>query len=274
MSTPQQPTKKERREAARSARIEAEQQAAASDARKKRLGVILGAVGLVAVIAIVLIATSSSGSDDNKVKEGKVNGVPEMKAMLDGIPQTGITLGNKDAKVQVVEFIDPQCPICKEFANEVFPTLVQDYIRTGKVLYETRTLDFLDNNFGTTDSNRGARYLNAAGFQNKMQDLQALIYSNQGQEGTGYMTEKWLETLGSKIPGFDTKKAATDANTAKAKGLIGEANTLFQKYGGTGTPTVLVGPNGGTLAQIQVNNVTDASQYKAGIDAALKSAGS
>lgn len=274
MSTPQQPSKKDRREAARAARLEAEQAAASSQQRKKRLTILLGAIAAVAIIAIVLIATTSSNKDDSAgVKTGDVKGVPQMTAMLKGIPESGITLGNPKAKVKVVEFIDPQCPVCKAFANDVFPTLVQDYVRPGKVLYETRTLDFLDNNFGGTDSNRGARYLNAAGFQNKMANMQALLYSNQGEEGSGFLTDDFLVNLGKKIPGFNPEKALADSKTEKAAALIAEANTLFSKYGGTGTPTILVGPANGTLAQIQTSNVTDAKQYKDGIDAALANAG-
>lgn len=270
MSTPQ-PTKKERREAARAQREAAEQAEQAKKQRNQRLLVILGGVAVAAVIAVVLIVTTSGGEDKaKKAVTGSVAGVPEMTAMLAGIPQSGITLGKPTAKVKVVEFLDPQCPICQEFANNVYPTIVQDYVRTGKVLYETRTLHFLDNNFGTEDSQRGAQWLNAAGFQNKMANATALLYSNHGQEGSKWVTDTYLRKISAAIPGLNVNQVMTDMNSAKAKALVAAADALGQKYNVTGTPTILVGKNGGTLAPIQYQSVTDPADFKNGIDAALK----
>jgi len=275
MSTPQQPSKKERREAARSARVEAEQAEAAKAQRQKRLLVILGGVAAVVVIAVVLIVTTSGGDGPTgaaKNTKASVAGVPEMKAMLAGEPQDGIQIGNPKATTKVVEFIDAQCPICQEYANNVFPTINQDYIRSGKIVYETRTLHFLDNNFGTTDSQRGAQWLNAAGFQNKMYNAIALLYSNHGEEGTKWITPAYLTKISAAIPGLNVKQVMTQMNSARAKALVTEADALGTKFNVTGTPTVLVGKNepNATLTQIQSNSVTDPSEYKAGIDAALK----
>ena len=33
----------------------------------------------------------------------------------------------------LVEFADLQCPFCKQYATDVLPTVVRDYVRTGKV---------------------------------------------------------------------------------------------------------------------------------------------
>lgn len=267
MSTPKQPTKQERRDAARTARAEAEQAEAASAQRKKRLTVILGAVGVVAVIAIVLIATTSGNDSAGTVdkKTGKLPGTADVAAMLNGVPQAGITLGDPKANVTVVEFIDPQCPICKAFANDVVPTIVQDYVRPGKIQYQTQTLSFLG-----PDSQKGAKFLQAAGFQNKMSNATALLYHNQGTENTGYMTDEFLRSIGNSIPGFNTNKAMTDMATSKAQEGLQTANTAAQRYGVSGTPTLLVGKTGGTLAKINFDNPSDVATIKSGIDAALK----
>jgi len=42
-------------------------------------------------------------------------------------------LGNKDAKVTLVEFSDFQCPFCKSMFDESLPQIKKDYIDTGKV---------------------------------------------------------------------------------------------------------------------------------------------
>ena len=42
-------------------------------------------------------------------------------------------LGNKDAKVTVIEFSDYECPFCKRHFDQVYPDLKKDYIDTGKI---------------------------------------------------------------------------------------------------------------------------------------------
>ena len=42
-------------------------------------------------------------------------------------------LGNKNAKVTLVEFSDYECPFCKRHFDQVYPDLKKDYIDTGKL---------------------------------------------------------------------------------------------------------------------------------------------
>ena len=47
-------------------------------------------------------------------------------------------IGNKDAKVTVVEFSDFQCPFCKKYFDETHKQLVDTYVKTGKVAFAYR----------------------------------------------------------------------------------------------------------------------------------------
>lgn len=47
-------------------------------------------------------------------------------------------LGNKDAKVTVIEYLSPTCPHCKAFADQVFPQLKAEYIDTNKIQFIPR----------------------------------------------------------------------------------------------------------------------------------------
>ncbi|WDD97360.1 DsbA family protein [Thalassomonas actiniarum] len=53
-------------------------------------------------------------------------------------------LGSEDATIAIVEFSDFQCPYCKRFADQTFPAIKKNYIKTGKVRYIARDfpLDF------------------------------------------------------------------------------------------------------------------------------------
>jgi len=44
-------------------------------------------------------------------------------------------MGNDNAKVTITEYSDFQCPLCKKYFDESFPTIIKDYVETGKVKY-------------------------------------------------------------------------------------------------------------------------------------------
>ena len=56
-------------------------------------------------------------------------------------------LGNKNAKVTIIEFSDYQCPFCRKFWVETLPSIKKDYIDTGKVklIYRDFPLSFHPN---------------------------------------------------------------------------------------------------------------------------------
>ncbi len=55
-----------------------------------------------------------------------------------------ITVGNKDAKVTIVEYASMSCPHCARFHNTVLPDLKKRYIDTGKVLLVLREFPLND----------------------------------------------------------------------------------------------------------------------------------
>jgi protein-disulfide isomerase len=56
-----------------------------------------------------------------------------LRAQTTVAPLESRSKGSPTAPVTVYEMSDFQCPYCKKFANETFPALERDYIRTGKV---------------------------------------------------------------------------------------------------------------------------------------------
>ena len=47
-------------------------------------------------------------------------------------------VGNKDAKVTVIEYLSPSCPHCKAFLDNVYPQLKTEYIDTNKIQWIPR----------------------------------------------------------------------------------------------------------------------------------------
>jgi protein-disulfide isomerase len=266
MSQNPNPTKRDRKEAARAERLEREQADAAAQTRRKRLttlgGLLVGAI--VIVVAAVLI--SSGGGDDGSSGGGdasSIQGKADTAAMLEGIPQKGITLGKASAPATIVEFADPQCPFCKEYSLNEMPKVIQDDVRTGKAKMELRFLTFIG-----PDSVKAASVLQATAQQNKFWNASDLFYRNQGEENSGYVTDEFLTGV-LDAAGADSAKAIAGAGDASVTQGLGEAKTLASRYGVESTPTLVVGPTGGDLQKV---DATAAAIGKA-VDAAVAKAG-
>ncbi len=54
------------------------------------------------------------------------------------ISPTDRTMGNKDAKVVLIEYAAPSCPFCARFNEMVLPEIKKKYVESGKVLFVFR----------------------------------------------------------------------------------------------------------------------------------------
>jgi protein-disulfide isomerase len=269
MSTEPKQTKQQRREAARAARVEAERAQAAVAQRRRRLmtlGGVLAAAAVVVVVAIVVSGGGGNKASDRpqaaQTSSGAIPGQKESAEMLAGIPQKGIYLGKTDAPVRLVEFADLQCPICREYSLQSLPTLVQDYVRTGKVRMEFRNLSFLG-----PDSITAGRAAAAAAQQNKLWNFADVLYFNQGEENSGYVTPQFIDRI-NKAAGVDSAEADAFAKSAASQEPLAAANTMANQFGVNATPTILVGKRGGDLKAVNAD-ATDVSAYKSAIDGVL-----
>lgn len=230
--------------------VQAEQAAA----RRKRNITIASIVLGVLVVAGIAIALAGGSEDEPKADASNLTKVAETKALLEGIPQQGITLGDPKAKVTLIEFGDLQCPFCKQYAQTAFPQLVKDYVRTGKVKMEFQTLAFLG-----PDSLKAGRAAAAAAEQNKLWQFNDIFYNNQGTENSGYVTDKYLDAVFD-AAGVDKAKANAFMKTSASKQLVNEATDQGETYGVISTPSFAAGPTGGKKDVIEVSN-TDAKSF-------------
>ncbi|MFL5816244.1 MAG: DsbA family protein [Conexibacter sp.] len=256
-------TRKERRVTARADRDRA---AAASAQKRQRLWILGGALALAAAVVVVIALASSGGSDKPKLKAGEqLPGQFEANARFAGIRQQGIELGNPKAPVTMVEFADLRCPYCRQYTEAVMPTLVANYVKTGKLRMIFRNVSILG-----SDSISAAQMAGAAGLQNKLWPYIDIFYANQGDERTAYVTEDFMRRIGRAVKGLNVDKAWNERGNAAVLRQITEAQTEFQANGFSGTPAFLVGPTGGKLEALSVQAFTP-DQFTPAIDRLLAS---
>jgi predicted DsbA family dithiol-disulfide isomerase len=129
--------------------------------------------------------------------------------------------------------------------------VVRDYVRTGKLKIVFHGISFIE---PTSDSERALGALAAAGAQGRQFQLLDLLYRNQGEEGSGWITDDVLRTLGSSVFGLDVRRMMDERSSETAKAQIREsASAAARVMGGhLRTPTFLAGPSGGQLAPLTI----------------------
>jgi protein-disulfide isomerase len=254
-------TRRERRATARAERERAVE--AASTRRRQRLWILGGALALAAAIVVVIAVASSGGGGPEKKRGEVVAGQTEANALFAGIPQDGITLGDPRAPVTFVEFADLQCPFCRDYTQKAMTTLVNQYVRTGKVKMVFRNVSFIG-----TDSARAAQMAGAAGLQNRLWPFIDIFYANQGEENSGYVSDDFLRSIGSGVKGLAVARAMDDRALPEVQRAMNEAQTEWQTNGFTGTPSFLLGPTGGRLEALEITSF-DPGTFTTAIDKVL-----
>ena len=215
------------------------------------LAFVVAIAAALALVAVALIARSDSSTPPTE------NPVVD----LGGIPQDGRVLGSPDAAVTLIEWADPQCPACRTYTEEFFPTVVDEYVRPGTVSTEFRGFPFIGD-----DSVKAYRFLLAAAEQDSLWDLAEAMYRNQGGENDGWVTDDLIRELATQIDGLDVDQLFADAEREDIVTEAEAAEAAGQAAGIPGTPTLLIEVGDDEPYVIQV---ATADQMRAALDDAL-----
>jgi protein-disulfide isomerase len=240
-----------------------------------------GGVVLVVVIAIVLAVVLGSGSSKSSTPNGPAVGSCKWAGALDGacdannlfkgIPQSGLILGRASAPVEMMMFIDVQCPICQRYEVDSLPTIVDKYIKTGKVKLHLQPWAFIGG--AGSQSFSGRLGLIAATFQNKGFEYAKVLYDNQGPEDSGWLTRDQENLIAESVNGLNISQWSKDVDSSSAKTIANTVDQLASQKGVSGTPTVLIGPANGQLRDIMPPGYAPTLQItEQALDKALKNA--
>ena len=249
----------------------------ARQASPRALAIAGGAVLLV-VIAIVLGVVLSSGKKASNSAlpavgshtwSGALLGASDVYAMFKGIPESGLILGNPKAPATLTEFIDLQCPVCQEFETTQMPTIIQKYVRTGKLNIRMEPWEILDRPGGPGDSARGQAATIAASLQNRGFQFAQLLYDNQGVEDTGWLTEDVVGQAAASVDGMDPRRVQADQSASKVKNTIADVDRQASAQKFSATPTILLNHKG-QKAHVVSEGLPNAATLRSQIESAIK----
>ena len=162
-----------------------------------------------------------------------------------------IFLGSDDAPITLVEFGDYQCLFCNKFFHETEPSIIENYVETGKV-----KIIFKDFTIIGPDSIGAANAAHCAEDQGKFWEYHDELYNQWSGENNGWASDenlvKFAQNIGLK--GDEFEQCMSDG---KYKQLVSASSTDAKNLGITGTPAFFViGPDN------QITRISGAQPYE------------
>lgn len=212
--------------------------------------------------ALALTACGEATEGENGASaSGSVDGVeaPAGQKWSETVSKTeagGIVMGNPDAPIKLVEYMSITCSHCKDFGEQAFAPLRDNYVESGRVSFEIR-------NFVRDPLDLSAAILSRCGGEAPFFPLTEQALSNQGTmfekaQAMGETTYsdilksapetrfvRLAEQLGL-ISFFQQRGISEDqakaclADTATAEALMNDTQKAAEEFNIEGTPTFLL----------------------------------
>jgi len=199
---------------------------------RRRRGLMIGGIILLAVIVVGVLILSSPKPEKVTLITPAV--VPN--------PQ-GLSMGDPNAPIKVLEFADFQCPGCMLFATQEEASFVSKYVATGKVYFTYLPFSFLDQrdtrNPPLKESHAAAEAASCAGDQNKFWEYHDILFANQTGENIGDFTDKRLTAFAQAL-GLNMSQFNACYTSGKYRQTIINDYVEGTKYSVAQTPSFLV----------------------------------
>jgi protein-disulfide isomerase len=208
---------------------------------------LLGVGGLIVILAVVLIvvATRSGGSSDGELTKL----LEDAKAGFPTDMVNGGVVGSDSAPIKLDEYEDFQCPFCLKYTANQEPTLIEEYVKTGKVQLRYKHYTPIGG-----ESVKAALATSCAGDQGKFWDYKHKLFLVQAQAGqdtderinVGRFSDSNLEKYAGEL-GLDTAAFSSCLNSDKHLQTLQDHERDAKALGIRGTPSFAI--NGAPLGQ-------------------------
>lgn len=219
---------------------------------RNRLTLVAGAVGVAGLLALVLIlAVGKSKTAAPATSTTATVSVPARS--LAGIPQRGATLGRATAPATMFVYEDPQCPYCRSWNLGTLPSVVEQFVRAGKLKLVYRGVVVIG-----PDSARGLRAVYAAGKQNKLWGFADALYGRQGAENSGWITDAVI-LAAAREAGADGQAILAAMGAPSIRAALEQAQRDAKADQVRGTPTFVLARPPARSRQLSVSGLDPAS---------------
>jgi protein-disulfide isomerase len=217
-------------------------------------------VAMVALVVVTGVVFSLFGQSEKvNASLASLDGVKVKPAVTSTIDVTnGSSIAFTTGATTTIDvWEDPQCPVCKLFADANGQYL-DSLIREKKANVRYHVLSFLGD-----ESVRAANASFCAADEGQYLDFHKAIYAVQSQvENSGFWSNETLVKMGKKI-GITSKTFENCVNEGSKIDLVQANAASMSKYGVQGTPTVFI--NGKKWERTQNAFVLD--EFKAAVEA-------
>ena len=195
------------------------------------------------ILATGVLIASSILYSNAKLKVGTAQIIPDSGEPAPGAVQVPVSvdddpsMGNKNAKVTIVEFSDYQCPFCRIFWKEALPQILKEYVNTGKarLVYRDYPLSFHPMAIPS------AQAAECAEEQGKYWEMHDKIFGEQEKLGQGTVTftvqdlKRWAGEIS-----LDKTKFNQCLDSNKYKAEVDKDFSDGTAAGVSGTPTLFI----------------------------------
>lgn len=167
--------------------------------------------------------------------EGGLDGVSEVEELVGELPQEGLTIGEPDAPVTLIEYVDLQSPMQKTMAEEIGTPLIDGKVAAGEAKLEYRNFVIIG-----PGSIKAAVAAVAAGRQGRGWSFVELFFRNQGVENTRYITPAFLKEIAEGAGVEDIASWEEELGSAELEKEVEEQTKEAEHLGLEGVPSFAV----------------------------------
>ena len=206
-------------------------------ARNVLLGASIGAVIGIAFIASVMALNQApaqapagrAGSADD------IDAASQLVAAADLVPiRAANTAGSATAPVTLIEYSDFQCAYCRQFHQQVYPRLFEQYIQTGQVRFVYKQFAVLGD-----ESRWAAQASECAGDQGRFWAYHDRLFSREVVDAGEVLNRATLARLAAQLE-LDTDAFDDCLQQDRTLDRVQAETAEGQRIGVRGTPSFLV----------------------------------
>jgi protein-disulfide isomerase len=236
--------------------------------RQQQLLIVAGIVGSVIVILAAIIISNAVSLNTSVVEAAALYEGLTRRVSTDGAP----LLGDPDAPVTIVEFIDYSCPHCADY-HDTASLLIEDYVRDNDARLEVRILAGLD----PVGSPLAARAALCAGEQNGFWEMHDELFNLQTNFGRNAFTIDRILNAAERLNLDSAELSSCVTDVTSYQDALQSNVDLAISLDLSGTPSVLLREGSSRPQWIEQNGTrltggVSLSTVSAAIDTLLESA--